>query len=136
MKIIPTTDGQFQIADDGDHFVAGPFGTQAEAWRYHDRLISDPISPAEQRADYGAMKFLSSGPAPIIPMELKPAKKLTKKQRRLVKAAAKAPRWLRDIAAAKFDPHGKRKYRDSRLGTFGAASAVRKIDPATGEAVQ
>lgn len=31
---------------------------------------------------------------------------------------------------AKFDPVAKRGYRDHKLGTFGAASEVRKIDPA------
>lgn len=55
---------------------------------------------------------------------------MNKRQRKQAKAAAKAPRWLRDIAAAKFDPHGKRKFRDQKLGTFGAASEVRHIDPA------
>ena len=53
--------------------------------------------------------------------------KATRKQKR---AAAKAPRWVRDIAAAPFDPHGDRRHRDSKLGTFGAASEVRTIDPA------
>lgn len=55
---------------------------------------------------------------------MKPA---TPKQKR---AAAKAPRWVRDIAAANFDPHGNRRHRDSKLGTFGAASEVRRVDPA------
>ena len=53
-----------------------------------------------------------------------------KAKRRMKKAAAKAPRWLRDIAAADFDPQGIRKHREAKLGTFGAASEVRHIDPA------
>ena len=53
-------------------------------------------------------------------------KKLGRKQRR---AAAKAPRWVRDIAAAHFDPSGNRRHREAKLGTFGAASEVRHIDP-------
>ncbi|OWK26278.1 hypothetical protein AJ87_02810 [Rhizobium yanglingense] len=44
--------------------------------------------------------------------------------------AAKAPGWLRTVAAKTFDPVGERKYRDYRLGTFGAASEVKRIDPA------
>lgn len=52
--------------------------------------------------------------------------KVSLKQKR---AASKAPRWLREIAAAKFDPHGERRHRDAKLGTFGAASEVRHIDP-------
>lgn len=51
-------------------------------------------------------------------------------------AAAKAPLWLRTGAAALFDPHGEKAYRDSRMGTFGPASEVRRIDPATGEVAQ
>jgi hypothetical protein len=44
--------------------------------------------------------------------------------------AAKAPGWVRSIAAVKFDPAGERKFRDCKLGTFGAASEVKRIDPA------
>ena len=55
---------------------------------------------------------------------MKPARK-----RKMLKAAAKAPRWVRDIAAAHFDPHGDRRHRESKLGTFGAASEVRHVDP-------
>lgn len=56
---------------------------------------------------------------------MKPA---TRKQKR---AAAKAPRWLRTGAAAHFDPNADRQHREEKLGTFGAASEVRHIDPAT-----
>lgn len=49
--------------------------------------------------------------------------------KRMKRNAAKAPRWLRDIAAANFDPQGVRKHREAKLGTFGAASEVRHIDP-------
>ncbi|ULJ74412.1 hypothetical protein [Rhizobium gallicum] len=44
--------------------------------------------------------------------------------------AAKAPGWLRIVAAKTFDPVGERKYRDYLLGTFGAASEMKRIDPA------
>ncbi|NTJ63516.1 hypothetical protein G6M50_38210 [Agrobacterium rhizogenes] len=44
-------------------------------------------------------------------------------------AAAKAPNWLRTAAASKVDPAAERQYRDSQLGSFGAASEVRRIDP-------
>lgn len=62
----------------------------------------------------------------------KPEKKgkASKKQLKQKKAAAKAPRWIRDIATTKFDPHGERQHKDQKLGTFGAASEVRRIDPA------
>lgn len=56
-----------------------------------------------------------------------------KRKRKMLRAAAKAPRWVRDIAAADFDPHGARRYRESKLGTFGAASEVRHIAPTPAE---
>uniref|UniRef100_UPI000B11904B hypothetical protein n=1 Tax=Rhizobium bangladeshense TaxID=1138189 RepID=UPI000B11904B len=70
----------------------------------------------------------------------KPAKRTGKKvskreaardEHRMKVNAAKAPGWVRSVAAAKFDPAGERAYRDHKLGTFGAASEVRRIDPAT-----
>ncbi|CAN7600293.1 hypothetical protein LJR234_004642 [Mesorhizobium amorphae] len=126
--------GGFVVVDGGET-LAGPFATNAEAWRAADRLEGSPISPAEKRADWISTKILSSGPAPIDPREKRVRKKpVSKKEKRQAKkmkrAAAKAPTWVRDIAAAKFDPHGKRTFRDFQLGTFGAASPVRKIDPA------
>ncbi|NTS31380.1 hypothetical protein HQ945_08955 [Phyllobacterium sp. BT25] len=50
-------------------------------------------------------------------------------QKKMARAAAKAPAWLRTGAAARFDPQGTREFRTKQLGTFGAASDVRKIDP-------
>ena len=44
--------------------------------------------------------------------------------------AHKAVGWVRTVAAKKFDPAGERAYRDYKLGTFGAASEVKRIDPA------
>lgn len=40
-----------------------------------------------------------------------------KRDRKMRRAAAKAPRWVRDIAATKFDPNENRRHRESRLGT-------------------
>jgi hypothetical protein len=124
MIILPTSDGHFQITDDDGHFMAGPYETNAEAWRAFDRIAGEPISPTEKKTDWIVGQILSSGPMPIVP------KKRTKAQRKRDKKAGKAPRWVRDIAARKFDPHGERNYRDAKLGTFGAASEVRHIDAA------
>lgn len=107
--------------------VAGPFPTNAEAWRALDRLEGEPISPAEKRADWISTKILSSGPAPVKPKQSKGEKRRTKKMKR---AAAKAPSWLRTGAAATFDPQGSRTYREWQLGTFGPASPVRRVYPA------
>lgn len=130
--------GSGWIVVSGGETLAGPFPTNAEAWRAADRIEGSPISPAEKRADWISTKILSSGPAPIVPKRTRQQKKRAAKNRKtkdrkakgMQANAAKAPTWFRTIAAANFDPHGKRKYRDSQLGTFGAASPVRHIDPA------
>ncbi|URK86125.1 hypothetical protein LP421_01725 (plasmid) [Rhizobium sp. RCAM05350] len=43
--------------------------------------------------------------------------------------ATKVPNWGCSVAAAKVDPAGERAYRDYKLGTFGPASEVKRIDP-------
>ncbi|MBO0125099.1 hypothetical protein [Agrobacterium sp. OT33] len=53
--------------------------------------------------------------------------KLTTEQR---VAASNAVGWVRTVGAAKFDSDAEGRYRDKKLGTFGPASAVKKIDPA------
>jgi hypothetical protein len=52
-----------------------------------------------------------------------------KREQKMKRNASKAPVWLRTGAAAIFDPHGEKAYRTKKLGTFGAASEVRHIDP-------
>ncbi|MBZ9888959.1 hypothetical protein LB559_13500 [Mesorhizobium sp. BR1-1-3] len=126
--------GGFVVVDGGET-LAGPFPTNAEAWRAVDRLEGSPISPAEKRADWISTKILSSGPAPARQAKAsRKAKREAKKQRkaehRLKVNAAKAPGWLRKGASGKFDPQGRRVYREWQLGTFGAASPVRQVDPA------
>ncbi|AZO23847.1 hypothetical protein EJ070_26305 [Mesorhizobium sp. M1E.F.Ca.ET.045.02.1.1] len=126
MMTVIKTEGGFAVVAAGE-MLAGPFPTNAEAWRVLDRLEGQPISPAEKRADWISNKILAAGPKPKEPKSARDEKKRTKKMKR---AAAKAPRWVRDIAAAKFDPQVHRKHREWQLGTFGAASDVRRIDPA------
>lgn len=141
-------DGGFTVID-GATTLAGPFPTNAEAWRAADRLEGSPISPAEKRADWISNKILSSGPGPARPStgkrksaefhgipgksgrkDKREGKKQRKVEHRLKVNAAKAPGWLRKGASAKFDPQGKRAFNTSQLGTFGAASPVRNIDVA------
>lgn len=57
----------------------------------------------------------------------RPVKGLSHRQR---VAAAKAPAWVRAAGASKFDPAAEKAFRDSRLGTFGPASEVKRIAPA------
>lgn len=54
-----------------------------------------------------------------------------KSKKKMLRAAAKAPAWLRTGAAATYDPQGTSEFRTKQLGTFGAASDVRHIDPST-----
>jgi hypothetical protein len=46
------------VADDRGNVVAGPFDTSAEAWRWADRAMGDPVSAAEKRGEYGFTKFM------------------------------------------------------------------------------
>ncbi|MBZ9693915.1 hypothetical protein [Mesorhizobium sp. CO1-1-9] len=134
-------EGGFVVVDDsspnGRRMLAGPYPTSAEAWRAADRLEGEPISPAEKRADWISTKMLSAGPAPRrrnsaeagrIPQ--KASRKAKRQAKKMKRAAAKAPAWLRKGASAKFDAQGNRAFATSQLGTFGAASPVRHIDPA------
>lgn len=125
MKVVCKADGRHAVENDNGEVIAGPFDSNAAAWRAADRLAGEPVSVAEKRSDWFTTKMLSAGPAPIVP-----SKKEMKALRKTKKAAAKAPLWLRTGAAATFDPHGARRHRDAKLGTFGPASEVRHIDPA------
>lgn len=53
----------------------------------------------------------------------------SKKRRKMLRGAARAPAWLRDCAASKWGIEHQRRHRSRQLGTFGAASPVRRIDP-------
>ncbi|MBY5374218.1 hypothetical protein [Rhizobium leguminosarum] len=129
LNVTLNEDGQFEITDARGKMVEGPFDTNAAAWSALDRIDHDTM-PGKPRSN---KKVLWGKPE-------KPAKRNGKKaarrqaskdEHRMKVNAAKAPGWVRSVAAAKFDPAGERNYRDHRLGTFGAASDVKRIDPAT-----
>ncbi|MER9533019.1 hypothetical protein NKI89_24880 [Mesorhizobium sp. M0309] len=134
-------DGGFVVVQDnspnGRRTLAGPYPTSAQAWRAADRLEGEPISPAEKRADWISNKILSAGPAPRGRNSAeaggnpqKASRNAKRQAKKMKRAAAKAPAWLRKGASAKFDPQGNRAHREWQLGTFGAASEVRRMDPA------
>lgn len=57
-RVIQQQDGRYAVeARDGSR-LAGPFPTNAEAWRALDRLNHEPINPAEKRTDYGVQQHL------------------------------------------------------------------------------
>lgn len=49
--------GYVVLSDDGRQ-LAGPFASNAEAWRALDRLDGDPVSPAEKRTDFATSRLL------------------------------------------------------------------------------
>ncbi|MBY3476053.1 hypothetical protein HFN78_35060 [Rhizobium laguerreae] len=120
--------GQFEITDQRGTVVEGPFDTNAAAWSALDRIDRDTI-PGKPRSN---KKVLWGKPEKPAKRNGKKAgrRKAAKDEHRMKVNAATAPGWVRSVAAAKFDPVGERNYRDHRLGTFGAASEVRRIDPA------
>jgi hypothetical protein len=60
----------------------------------------------------------------------------TRKARQARGAKATAGTVYHDLAFTKFKHAKLQKQRDRQLGTFGSASTVRRIDPATGEVVE
>ena len=62
------------------------------------------------------------------------AKQKVTKKRRFARAAAKCHNaGIRDVITSKSSAKKHRAHQDRKLGKFGAASAVRRIDPLTGE---
>lgn len=129
LNVTRNDDGQFEITDQRGKVVEGPFDTNAAAWKALDRIDNDnanrPDKPRRPK------KVLWGKPEKKSKRSRRKEKKLQEKQDHRMKVnAAKAPTWVRSVAAAKFDPAGVRAYRDRKLGTFGAASEVKRIDPA------
>lgn len=58
--VIQTGDGHVVLDPDGVT-RAGPFATNDEAWRALDRLVGEPISPAEKRTDWMVARYLNEG---------------------------------------------------------------------------
>lgn len=132
LNVTRNDDGQHEIVDQCGKLIEGPFETNAAAWKALDRLDNDML-PDRRRTN---KKALWGKPDPkqskrARRKEKKRQERITAKQEHRMKVnAAKAPGWVRSVAAAKFDPAGNRAYRDYKLGTFGAASEVKRIDPA------
>jgi hypothetical protein len=128
LNVTRAEDGQYQISDASGHMVEGPFDTNSAAWKALDRLDGDNAnSPGEKRNNKPVLWGKPEKPAKLSKRE----KKLAAKRERQMKVnAGKAVGWVRAVAAVKFDPAGERAYRDYKLGTFGAASDVKRIDPA------
>ncbi|PDS45380.1 hypothetical protein CO662_36765 [Rhizobium anhuiense] len=129
LNVTRNDDGQFEITDQRGTVVEGPFDTNAAAWSALDRIDQD-TTPGKRRS---SKKVLWGKPEKPASAKARKARsgQAAKDEHRMKVNASKAPGWVRSVAAAKFDPAGERKFRDYKLGTFGAASEVRRIDPAT-----
>ncbi|RVO38505.1 hypothetical protein CN093_17415 [Sinorhizobium meliloti] len=129
LNVTRNDNGQLEITDQGGKVVQGPFDTNAAAWKALDRLDNDNANrPDKPRS---SKKVLWGKPEKKLKRSRRKEKRMQEKQDHRMKVnAAKAPTWIRNVAAAKFDPAGIRAYRDAKLGTFGAASEVKRIDPA------
>ncbi|MEX2741101.1 hypothetical protein AB3480_06590 [Rhizobium mongolense] len=127
INVTRNDDGQFELTDQSGNLVAGPFETNAAAWKAIDRLGNDNVNRPDKARS--SKKVLWGKPEQL--SKTKSKKALKRQEKQMKTNAAKAPGWLRTVAAKTFDPAGERKYRDYRLGTFGAASEVKRIDPAT-----
>ncbi|MBX4972153.1 hypothetical protein [Rhizobium lentis] len=128
LNVSRNDDGQYEITDQRGKVVSGPYDTNAAAWAALDRIDHETM-PGKPRGNKKVLWGKAEKPAK------RKSKKASKRQaardeHRMKVNAAKAPGWVRSVAAAKFDPAGERSYRDHRLGTFGAASEVKRIDPA------
>ncbi|WP_158704485.1 hypothetical protein [Rhizobium sp. NXC24] len=120
--------GQYEVTDQRGNVVEGPFETNAAAWKALDRLDTQAADIPDRRRSNKRVLWGKPDKAPK--QSKKGRKRAAKQEKQMKRNAAKAVGWVRNIAAVKFDPAGNRAYRDHRLGTFGAASEVKRIDPA------
>lgn len=125
-------DGQYEITDAAGKLVEGPFETNSAAWKALDRLDNDDASrPDRKRSNRPVLWGKKDQTSRQSKKEKKRStKKAAKQEKQMKRDANKAVGWVRDIASVKFDPQANRAYRDYKLGTFGAASDVKRIDPA------
>ncbi|MDQ0558704.1 hypothetical protein QO004_000479 [Rhizobium mesoamericanum] len=128
VNVTRNDEGQYEITDHRGKLVEGPFETNAAAWKALDRLDNEASRPSKPKSN---KKVLWGKPeAPTKKGRRKAKRQKVQQDRQMMANASKAVGWVRSIAAAKFDPVGERAYRDHKLGTFGAASDVKRIDPA------
>lgn len=134
LNVMCNDEGQFEITDQRGKLVEGPFETNAAAWKALDRLDHQTVDVSDKRRSNKPVLWGKPEKGTSKKARRKERKreerKAAKQEHQMPVNAAKAPRWVRGVAAAKFDPAGERKFRDHKLGTFGPASEVKRIDPA------
>ncbi|WP_276120359.1 hypothetical protein [Pararhizobium qamdonense] len=134
LNITRKDDFHFEITDQHGNMVEGPFDTNAAAWKALDRIDNVGSNRPPERVKPNK-KVLWGKPEK---KKSKKARRQERQQRKLTPAqeehrlkvnAGKAVGWIRSGAMGKFDPAAERSYRVHQLGTFGAASEVKHIDP-------
>lgn len=123
-------DGQYQVTDAGGRLVDGPFETNAAAWKALDRLDNQDANVPDKRRSNKPVLWGQPQKGKSKKKVAREKKVAARQEKQMKRDAHKAVGWVRNIAAAKFDPEGARKFREYKLGTFGAASEVKRIDPA------
>ena len=61
MVITVSARGIYYVEDETGSKVAGPFESNAAAWRYIDRLNNEPISIAEKKSDWSWNRGINKG---------------------------------------------------------------------------
>lgn len=59
VTVFQGTDGKWYIHDDDGTITNGPFPTNAEAWRFIDRITGQPTTKREDTVDWINRKSLS-----------------------------------------------------------------------------
>ncbi|MDR9783840.1 hypothetical protein [Rhizobium redzepovicii] len=131
LNVTRNEEGQYQVTDAGGRLVDGPFETNAAAWKALDRLDDQDANVPDKRRSNKPVLWGEPQKGKSKKQVRREKKIAAKQEHRMKVNAAKAPGWIRTVAAVKFEPAGERKFRDHKLGTFGAASEVKRIDPAT-----
>jgi hypothetical protein len=130
LNITRNDEGQFEITDERGKMVEGPFETNAAAWKALDRLDNQDAGVPDKRRSSKPVLWGKPEKGKS-KKQLNREKKIEARQEKQMKRDAhKAVGWVRTISARNFDPAADRKFRDYKLGTFGAASEVKRIDPA------
>lgn len=120
---------QFEIRDGSGKLVEGPFETNAAAWKALDRLDHQNADVPDKRRSTKTVLWGKPEPGKSKKQIKREQKTAARQDKQMKRDAHKAVGWVRNIASAKFDPQEARKFKDYKLGTFGPASEVKRIDP-------
>jgi len=61
MIISVSNRGVYYVEDESGTKIAGPFESNAAAWRYIDRISNEPVSIAEKKSDWAWNRGINKG---------------------------------------------------------------------------